>query len=122
MIDNKFALKKQIIAENFDWIDDIFLTTIPDEEVEKVNKTILLISDINTEFIDFGNNDFSRVKSLMQVQIYFSKKSNINFNEATIELVHFFIQKCGYLSNGYSSFVDPGTLQNSMTIKIQKTN
>lgn len=115
----KNQLKKQIENLKLEWLDDVCITAIPTELLNKDKLTTMLIIDVNTELFDLGNNSFSSIKKMIQIQIFFSKKLNIDLDEAVNDLLRFLLSE-SWTTAGYSAFVDPETKQQSKTIKLTK--
>ncbi|WP_056997806.1 DUF806 family protein [Fructilactobacillus fructivorans] len=120
MIDTKVQLKKDILSsQQFSWLDNIYINNIPAELENEMLKTTMLISDINSKLANWANDTFTGVDKSIQVQVFFSKQFQFNFDEVIKTLLHFFVQN-DWRSNGFSNFIDPDTKQESVTIKIHK--
>jgi hypothetical protein len=81
-----------LIDGQFDWIDDIYLESLPEEETDLTDKTVCLITEWLNEPTGYANRTFKRWQIGVEVQIFYKKDSDTTTLDGEIALADRF--KC----------------------------
>lgn len=111
VIEAKKVLEMTAISE----INHIFINKIPEETVrelkENPNQTIVRISEVNDEPLDYGNNDFYSMERTVQVQVFYSNVFPISIDAFEVKIMKLFQANDWRVSSSKPHYPDPDTAQ-----------
>lgn len=103
----------------FDWYDEIYIKSI-DENAQK-DSTFLFIRDSTQQLKDFASNAFRSMQYDLEIEIFYSTKSTLDYDSVELDLMRFLISKGYVVSNVRGRIQDPDTFQDYQTIIVSKT-
>lgn len=62
--------RELILTGNYKNVDAVYIGAIPQSEIDKTDRTIILISDVRTDLALNGNLDFHALDKEVEVQIF----------------------------------------------------
>lgn len=103
--------------------DNIFLDSIPKEELNSVDKTQILLTESDDGPEDYGNSDFVTLLYGVYIQIFYTNSENavIDITKIEIELMKFLISKDWLIVQSQKHYLDPDTGQMIKNITVQRT-
>lgn len=107
-----------LIKEHVTWTDSVYPKLIPREV--PASQTSLLIRDAYSNIGSYGNDTFNTIEQNIIIQIYYSLDSDLDYDEAEIELMKFLTSN-GYTVNDIKGRqTDPDTEQDYQTIQVTR--
>lgn len=93
-------------------IDDVFTINLPQEMVENTDKTLVLITDANTNVDLSGSNHFHGLRRMVEVQVFFSENPTDDPENITVNLYRAFESNGWEIgeNHGYTKDVDTDQL------------
>lgn len=106
---------KLIKSAEYDELQEVYSFKMPENQLDNVNDTLAVITDVNTRPGSFGSNDFFDISQEIEVQIYY--KANLNFEPSQLEmkLMKLFTHNDWHVSDVQDHTVDPDTNQLTAT-------
>lgn len=103
--------------------DDIFLDSIPSEEIEAINKTQILLTESENTPSDYGNSRFVSVDYGVYIQIFYSNDPNltIDITKSELELMQHLIENNWLVLRSAAHYPDPDTGQMIKNLTVQCT-
>lgn len=103
--------------------DDIFLDSIPSEEIEAINKTQILLTESENTPSDYGNSQFISVDYGVYIQIFYSNDPNltIDITKSELELMQHLIENNWLVLRSTAHYPDPDTGQMIKNLTVQRT-
>lgn len=105
---------KRLLEEGqFTDIDYIYTTNIPQEMQDNIDKTIALITDVNTTLDLEGNNTFFGVRHAVEIQLFykFDLPDDFDMDAFELSLYRFFKENHWSITDIREHTIDPDTLQ-----------
>lgn len=110
----------QLITDDVDWADHIFIKAI-DKGFDDPDKTIILVRDSAQVVGDFASNRFKSMQYTLQIQIFYSTSSDLDYDEVELELMEFLEDNNYTVETVRGRIQDPDTFQDFQTILVNKT-
>lgn len=104
---------------HFKWADKVYIKSVPDK-VPK-DSTFIFMRDSTQQIKDFGSNAFRSMQYDLEIQIFYSTKSTLDYDSVELELMRFLISNGYVVSNVRGRIQDPDTSQDYQTIIVSKT-
>ena len=104
------------------YIDDIYLYSIPETQLEVTDRTQMLLREIQIDTDDEGNNEFFAVTTELELQIFFKKEFDDGFDmeQFQISLLKLLTDNHYTVNSLGGALYDPDTKQLTMTWFIEK--
>lgn len=103
------------------WSDNVYPNIIPDEELDKTDRTIILVRSADSLLGDYGSDMFMTLSDNITVQIFYSITSDLDYDVVETKLYHD-LTKNNYKINRISGrLVDIDTNQCYQTFTVTKT-
>lgn len=113
---------KEIIEKSSFPVDDIFLDSIPQEELNETINTQILLSESRNAPDTYGNSDFVTIKYGVYIQIFYTNEdTDIDIVNSEIELMKFLIKNNWTIYQSNKHYLDPDTEQMIKNITVQRT-
>lgn len=100
-----------LIDGQFDWIDEIYLESLPEEETDLTGKTVCLITEWLNEPTGYANWTFKRWQIGVEVQIFYKKDSGTTTLDGEIALADRFKRDDWTVDQSKTHIKDPDTGQ-----------
>lgn len=100
-----------LIEGKFDWIDEIYLESLPEEEIDLTDKTVCLITEWINEPNIYANRTFKRWQIGVEVQIFYKKDSGTTTLDGEIALADLFKLNDWTIDQSKTHIKDPDTGQ-----------
>lgn len=100
-----------LIDGQFDWIDEIYLESLPEEETDLTDKTVCLITEWINEPTGYANRTFKRWQIGVEVQIFYKKDSGTTTLDGEIALADRFKRDDWTVDQSKTHIKDPDTGQ-----------
>lgn len=100
-----------LIEGKFDWIDEIYLESLPEEETNLTDKTVCLITEWINEPTGYANRTFKQWSIGVEVQIFYKKDASISSIDNEIALADQFKQDDWTIEQSKNHIKDPDTGQ-----------
>lgn len=100
-----------LIEGKFDWIDEIYLESLPEEETDLIDKTVCLITEWLNEPTGYANRTFKQWSIGVEVQIFYKKDASISSIDNEIALADRFQQDDWTIEQSKNHIQDPDTGQ-----------
>lgn len=110
--------QNMINSANIAGIDNVYTFNIPSEMVENVDKTIVLITDANTNPSIYGNNDFNALSRTIEIQVFYKKDLDIDPETIEVQLYKLFTKDCWSVGENRGHTIDPDTQQITTTFYV----
>lgn len=110
--------KNMINSANIAGIDNVYTFNIPAEMVENVDKTIVLITDANTNPSVYGNNDFNALSRTIEIQVFYKKDLDIDPETIEVKLYKLFTNDYWCVGENRGHTIDPDTQQITTTFYV----
>ncbi|USS92035.1 DUF806 family protein [Fructobacillus americanaquae] len=103
----------------FDWADRVYVKSIPSSAPS--DSTFIFITDSTQQIKDFGSNTFQNMQYDLEIQIFYSTKSTLDYDSVELDLMRFLNSNGYVISNVRGRIQDPDTFQDYQTIIVSKT-
>ena len=110
--------QNMINSANIAGIDNVYTFNIPAEMVENVDKTVVLITDANTNPAIYGNNDFNALSRTIEIQIFYKKDLDIDPEKIEVQLYKLFTNDYWKVGENRGHTIDPDTQQITTTFYV----
>ena len=100
-----------LIDGQFDWIDEVYLESLPEEEIDLTDKTVCLITEWLNEPTGYANRTFKRWQIGVEVQIFYKKDSGTTTLDGEIALADRFKRDDWTVDQSKNHIKDPDTGQ-----------
>lgn len=123
MMKRPVELVEEVIRLSQFPFDDIFLDSIPSEEIEAINKTQILLTESENTPSDYGNSQFISVDYGVYIQIFYSNDPNltIDITKSELELMQHLIENNWLVLRSAAHYPDPDTGQMIKNLTVQRT-
>ena len=105
--------KELIQTGNFK-VDAVYIGVIPQSEITRTDRTIILITDVRTDLALDGNLDFHALNKEVEVQIFYALDAN-DPDDFETSLMHLFVRNGWTMLDNHGHTVDPKTYQVTQT-------
>jgi hypothetical protein len=105
-----------------DWVDNVYCKSIPEEELDKTDKTIVLVRSGYDSLEDYGSDTFNSITRTIVVQIFYAIGSEIDYDSVEIKLYKDLEKNHYRIDDIKGRQDDPDTLQDFQTINITKNS
>lgn len=104
---------KLIKNSGLNWIDNVYRTYIPESVVDNVTTTDVLVTEYSNDMINSANNNFKTWSFGVEIQLFYKRTLESNFDMALAELnlIKLFKKNNWFLESSKSHVVDPETKQ-----------
>lgn len=109
-----------LIDDKFDWIDEIYLDSIPEEESDLTSKTICLISEWLNEPTYYANHTFKGWTIGVEVQIFYKLDNDVSSLDGEQALARIFADNDWTIENSRNHIKDPDTKQVTKVFYFEK--
>ncbi|MFT8861267.1 DUF806 family protein [Schleiferilactobacillus harbinensis] len=106
---------------NISGIDDVFANNLPQEAVDNVNSTIVLVTDAADDPSDFGNDDFWSLNQEVEIQIWYSQQLETDPEIIELAMMKLFVHNNWQVAAVRQRTLDPDTQQLSNTFYFSRT-
>ncbi|EJF00344.1 DUF806 family protein [Liquorilactobacillus mali] len=96
---------------NFNFIDNIYQGSIPEEVQNNTDTTDVLIQEYINEPFYYANKTFKGWRVGVEVQIFYSLKTGFNLQDAEVNIAKQFINDGWRIDQSKNRVKDPGTKQ-----------
>ena len=113
----------QAILQTSDFpFDDIFLDSIPKEEIDSINKTQILLTESQNTPSDYGNSQFVQFSLGVYIQIFYTNdpESDIDTIKSEIDLMTTLINQDWLIASSLAHYQDPDTGQMIKNLTVQR--
>lgn len=110
--------QNMINSANIAGIDNVYTFNIPAEMVENVDKTIVLITDANTNPAVYGNNDFNALSRTIEIQVFYKKDLDVDPEQVEVQLYKVFTNDYWNVGENRGHTIDPDTQQITTTFYV----
>ncbi|MDD9138313.1 DUF806 family protein [Fructobacillus sp. CRL 2054] len=108
-----------LLDGHFDWVDNTYIKAIPDDAPN--NSTFIFMRDSTQQLKDFGSNAFRSMQYDLEIQIYYSTESELDYDSVELNLMRFLISNGYVIETVRGRIQDPDTAQDYQTIIVGKT-
>jgi hypothetical protein len=106
---------------NIAGIDAVYGNNLPQEELDNVDKTVVLITDAANNPSSFGNNDFWALNQEVEIQIWYSVELETDPEDIEIAMMKAFTHHNWQVSAVRQRMLDPETSQLFNTFYFSRT-
>lgn len=119
-VDDAVAL---ISAASLVGIDEVYGNNLPQEDVDSLDKTVVLVTDVANAPSGYGNNDFWRLAQEIEVQIWYSQEFANDPEVLEVSLMKLFVHGDWQVATVRQRTLDPDTqqLMNTFYFSREKT-
>ena len=116
-------LVEEVIKLSHFPMDDIFLDSIPSEEIEAINKTQILLTEAKNTPSEYGNSQFISIDYGVYIQIFYSNDPNltIDITKSELELMQYLTENNWLILRSDAHYPDIDTGQMIKNITVQRT-
>lgn len=117
----------KLVKTNAVWANNVYVKQIPWADSspaklkEKSNQTFILVRDGIQELSLFSSNTFIEMNYGVQIQVFYSTDSTLDYDDVEIKLMKFLESKGWHIQSVRGRIQDPDTFQEFQTIIISKT-
>ena len=107
---------------NLSWLDKVYLNSIPNEDLDNTDLTVMLLQETDSSPAYLANSTFKGLSMGVEIQIFYKVDLDDDFNQLETEIVLMkSFKEAGWLivSSQHHS-IDPDTNQVTKTIYIAK--
>ncbi|KDS83809.1 tail protein [Lacticaseibacillus rhamnosus 51B] len=102
-------------------IDAVEGNNLPQELVDSLNKTVVLITDAANDPAAYGDNDFWALNQEVEVQIFYSQLLDSDPEDIEVSMMKEFVHSNWQVSAVRQRMLDPDTQQLSNTFYFSRT-
>lgn len=113
--------KKVIDDAKINGIDAVYTINLPDEEVENVNQTLVLVTDANTNLSGYGSNHFNTLRREVEVQVFYALHPTNDVDSIEVALYRAFEDADWDIGETHGHTYDPDTHQLTVTMYLYQT-
>lgn len=116
-------LVQEVIRSSQFPFDEIFIDSIPKEELDSINKTQVLLTESDDSPEDYGNSDFVTLLYGVYIQIFYtnSEDAAIDITKVEIDLMKYLVSNDWLVVQSQKHYLDPDTGQMIKNITVQRT-
>lgn len=107
-VDDAVAL---ISAASLVGIDEVYGNNLPQETMDSLDKTVVLVTDDANNPSGYGNNDFWRLNQEVEVQIWYSQDFDNDPETIEVKLMKLFVHSDWQVAAVRQRTLDPDTQQ-----------
>lgn len=100
-----------IKSASYSWINNVYRGSIPESVVDDTNKTDVLITEYVNEPAYYANQTFKGWQIGVELQIFYAKDTNINFQDVEITIAKLFNLDGWRIEQSKNRIKDPDTKQ-----------
>jgi Protein of unknown function (DUF806). len=114
---------KEVMESSQFPFDDIFLDSIPENELDSSDKTQILLTESSSQLGDYGNSNFTSLLYGVYIQIFYTnaENSDIDIIKNEIELMKYLVENDWLIVQSQAHYLDPTTKQMIKNITVQRT-
>ena len=107
---------------NLTWLDKVYLNSIPKEDLDNTDITVMLLQETDSSPAYLANNTFKGLAMGVEIQIFYKVDLDDDFNplEAEIALMKSFKESGWLIVSSQHHTTDPDTDQVTKTIYVTK--
>ena len=117
-VDDAVALINQA---NITVIDTVYGNNLPQEAVDNLNSTIILITDAANDPASYGNDDFFALNQEVEIQIWYSQQLDSDPEIIELAMMKAFTHQHWQVAAVRQRTLDPDTHQLSNTFYFSRT-
>ncbi|RNE25077.1 DUF806 family protein [Lacticaseibacillus paracasei] len=102
-------------------IDAVEGNNLPQELVDSLNKTVVLITDAANDPAAYGDNDFWALNQEVEVQIFYSQSLDSDPEDIEVSMMKEFVHSNWQVAAVRQRMLDPDTQQLSNTFYLSRT-
>ncbi|QFR22535.1 DUF806 family protein [Schleiferilactobacillus harbinensis] len=102
-------------------VDAVYGNSLPQEAIDNVNKTIVLITDSANDPVEMGNNDFWALNQEVEVQIFYSQSLDSDPEDIEVSLMKAFTHQYWQVAAVRQRTLDPDSSQLLNTFYFSRT-
>ena len=102
-------------------IDAVEGNNLPQELVDSLNKTVVLITDAANDPAAYGDNDFWALNQEVEVQIFYSQSLDSDPEDIEVSMMKEFVHSNWQVSAVRQRMLDPDTQQLGNTFYFSRT-
>ncbi|MCG0619952.1 hypothetical protein IMAU10239_00082 [Lactiplantibacillus plantarum] len=109
-------------ALNLTWLDKVYLNSIPNEDLDNTDITVMLLQETDSSPAYLANSTFKGLSMGVEIQIFYKVNLAKDFNplEAEIALMKSFKEAGWLIVSSQHHTTDPDTDQVTKTIYVTK--
>ncbi|KRM09543.1 DUF806 family protein [Paucilactobacillus suebicus] len=100
-----------IKSASYSWINNVYRGSIPESVVDDTDKTDVLITEYVNEPAYYANQTFKGWQIGVELQIFYAKDTNINFQDVEITIAKLFNLDGWQIEQSKNRIKDPDTKQ-----------
>lgn len=108
---------KLLESFNLDEIDKVYSFNLPQEQIDNVDDTVALITDLNTN-LDYGNDDFYSKDREVELQIFYKLDVDFDTDELETKILKYFTENNWSVADISGHVLDPDTKQLTFTVYL----
>lgn len=105
---------------NFNWINNIYVGSIPSDVVDTTTKNIVLFTETVNEPAFYANSTFKTWQIGVEAQIFYALKPEINLQDTEIAFAKLFVSNGWEISQSKNRIKDPDTKQWTKVFYFEK--
>ena len=107
---------------NLTWVDKVYLNTIPNEDLDNTDSTVMLLQETDSSPAYLANSTFKGLAMGVEIQIFYKVDLADDFNplEAEIALMKILKEAGWLIVSSQHHTTDPDTNQVTKTIYVTK--
>ena len=103
-----------------DWLDAIYVASIPQEKVAETDKTVALVTEVIETPETWNNNTFSALSQIAQVQIFYATNFGVPMQDVEVFLMKKFMSDGWTIVVSEPHDIDPDTKQVFKTLQFER--
>lgn len=109
---------------NLSWLDKVYLNAIPNDDLNNIDNTVMLLQETDSTPSDYANGSFKGITAGVEMQIFYKADLDDDFNplEAEINLMQSLKSDGWLIVSSQHHTTDPDTDQVTKTIYVTKDN
>lgn len=101
-----------------DWVDEVYPNVIPEEELDKVDKTVILIRPAFDQLEDYASDTFNSVTRHFSIQIFYKVDNDLDYDTLEVQLYKALEKHSYRVDEIKGRLVDIDTNQDYQTVLI----
>ena len=112
---------KLLTQANIAGVDAVYGNNLPQEAIDNMEKTVVLVTDAANNPSSFGNNDFWTLNQETEVQIWYSRELETDPEIIEVSMMKEFVNQNWQVSAVRQRTLDPDTQQLFNTFYFSRT-
>jgi len=100
------------------WVDEVYPNVIPEEELDKVDKTVILIRPAFDQLEDYASDTFNSVTRHFSIQIFYKVDNDLDYDTLEVQLYKALEQRGYRVDEIKGRLIDLDTNQLYQTVLI----